>query len=1340
MNNALAYIGGLFVLILATLFAGPLLIDWNGYRGVFEEEASKVLGRDVRVSGDVNVRLLPSPYVRFEQVRIADTTGATGEPFVRADSFTMRLSGPPLLRGVLEARDVEFEKPVLSLAIGEDGRGNWQDLRLVAGGLPFVPRDVTLQSVRIKDGAISLFRPKVGLAARIANIEGELSADSLAGPFRFQGTAAWGGIERAVRFATGAVDGDGRFQVKATTETLSKDYAVQLDGVVSSLKGDPGITGKIVGHQAITAVGGKDDAVADAAANTGTGAGTDANAASVLEFRSDLRGDLAAFDFDKIELSLANATVPQMMTGTARIDWTGRPKSTITLAAKWFDIDRLVGAGKGGAPFSRLKSAAMSALAALSGETDAEARIDLDQVRLGGESAGGLRIDAERRDGVVRIREFRAGLPGGSRVGLSGVISQHRESPLFEGEGFIHGTSLSRLRAWAAKSGADIDILATGPFSVEGQVLISNTRFELTDASATIANQPMTGDVKIIDEDRYRAEITLESAQLPPGVLFPNTLAALDAEIRTALGLTTVQAKANAPGQNTDNRVATADGAAKQETLMPNTRGSNMDINLRLLAGKLHYGDRTLTNVDTTINLEDGNIHIPAVRATTASGLTLSAEGHLHGSDVGKAGGTTGFLAFDADAPQKAALEELTALFGLYQTIGESRIASWHNARMAGSVRFGARAPGTADLSLDGLLGPARVTASAEFDSGLAAWRTAPTRIRVSADGASLQRFLAGLGHGGALPTDVARPGADAEAARIQFAAAGVLGEDTRIKGLIESDPLTLGFEGAAAWPEGQPMVLTGQTHIDSDNARHVFALAGVDAPSGLTGTAVNGDIALARAKDGWRFAAPRLTIGASTVDLKGAIDQQADGTAKLDASAKVDRVWLASLLAAIRDQATESTTADGNGALWPDDGLAPKLFGTGTARVALSFDSFEIEPGLVTGKGDATITAAAGQIALESVSAEALGGRATGKLALVAVPGGTEMSIDVALKNAQAAKLSPRADGRIDLALAAKGRGATLQSAVRLSDGKGTLTLHQVVAPQPTVEAVSDVIADVLSDAIPNKFDLLVAALSEQISHNAPTPFNSALAITVHDGAAKLAPIALASPLGSVTVENRLDLVSLKLDSAWRVAVIPRLYQPDEVPDGWQPTQYNGALPPLVVRYSGPVSKIGRVDAVLDANALHRDLIILQTERSAQELARLRLLDEQRGAEEAARIEALRREAEEKRKAAIEAQRVAEEEARERARAAAAGEQLPPILPESYNSDGGSTSSISDPQAQKQTPGQAGATPPPPTNSVEAAPEVQRRPQPSPPPRPRVRAERRTTTDEIMRSLGGFP
>ncbi len=59
MSNGLLYIAGLISLALAALFAVPNFVDWNGYRGVFEEEATRILGREVRVGGDVNVRFLP---------------------------------------------------------------------------------------------------------------------------------------------------------------------------------------------------------------------------------------------------------------------------------------------------------------------------------------------------------------------------------------------------------------------------------------------------------------------------------------------------------------------------------------------------------------------------------------------------------------------------------------------------------------------------------------------------------------------------------------------------------------------------------------------------------------------------------------------------------------------------------------------------------------------------------------------------------------------------------------------------------------------------------------------------------------------------------------------------------------------------------------------------------------------------------------------------------------------------------------------------------------------------------------------------------------------------------
>src|SRR5688572_30456735 len=154
MNNALLYLGGILITALAVLFAVPRFVDWNSYRGIFEEEATRILGREVRVGGDVNLRLLPAPFVSFEKLRIADIGDDGGNSIIRAESFTMWLSVPPLLRGVLEAHKVELRRPVINLAINADGNGNWRTLAVTPGTIPFAPKEVALQSVAVQDGAV----------------------------------------------------------------------------------------------------------------------------------------------------------------------------------------------------------------------------------------------------------------------------------------------------------------------------------------------------------------------------------------------------------------------------------------------------------------------------------------------------------------------------------------------------------------------------------------------------------------------------------------------------------------------------------------------------------------------------------------------------------------------------------------------------------------------------------------------------------------------------------------------------------------------------------------------------------------------------------------------------------------------------------------------------------------------------------------------------------------------------------------------------------------------------------------------------------------------------------
>ncbi|MEQ1649751.1 MAG: AsmA family protein, partial [Hyphomicrobiaceae bacterium] len=126
MNNFLAALGALLVVVLGAMFAVPHFVDWNQYRGVIEEETSRVLGRDFRIGGDMRLRLLPTPSFRIEQVRIADPQSASGLPLFKADTVSARLAISPLLRGALEATEIELMKPVVRLVLDQRGGGTWQ--------------------------------------------------------------------------------------------------------------------------------------------------------------------------------------------------------------------------------------------------------------------------------------------------------------------------------------------------------------------------------------------------------------------------------------------------------------------------------------------------------------------------------------------------------------------------------------------------------------------------------------------------------------------------------------------------------------------------------------------------------------------------------------------------------------------------------------------------------------------------------------------------------------------------------------------------------------------------------------------------------------------------------------------------------------------------------------------------------------------------------------------------------------------------------------------------------------------------------------------------------------
>ena len=60
-------------LIVTALFAAliaPYFIDWKQFTNEFERRASDFLGQPVKVGGEPSLRLLPLPFVSFEDLKV----------------------------------------------------------------------------------------------------------------------------------------------------------------------------------------------------------------------------------------------------------------------------------------------------------------------------------------------------------------------------------------------------------------------------------------------------------------------------------------------------------------------------------------------------------------------------------------------------------------------------------------------------------------------------------------------------------------------------------------------------------------------------------------------------------------------------------------------------------------------------------------------------------------------------------------------------------------------------------------------------------------------------------------------------------------------------------------------------------------------------------------------------------------------------------------------------------------------------------------------------------------------------------------------------------------------
>lgn len=1220
MNSLLLWIGGLLVAVLALLFGAPYVIDWNAYRGVFEEEATRVLGRDVRVGGTVNLRLLPSPYVRFEKVRISDAGAALGEPFFRAEAFTLWLSPTPLLKGAIEASEIDLDKPVLRLAVDQNGMGNWQAIKIAPGALPFMPSDVVLQQVRIRDGEVSLRTPGVAEPLALSGIDGELAASSLEGPYRFRGMLDWQGTRRELRIGTSQREADGKVRYKASVRSPDNGNVYAVDGTLSELSPRAHNTGTLTARLPLTTVfGGLMPREARSRPQRG---------AESIDLTAVIDSDLEGARLSNLGFAFEHDGKPQLVNGELIANWRNGLRVETRLASRWLDLDQIVGpeAGRKASPMDTVRRLIGQASLLLPRDGTSLVTFDVDQVNLGGEALSGVKLALARAGGLTSIGEFKAALPGGARGELRGTLGTSTPagtgpsvppsaaapadtvSDTFEGEVLLRGSGYQRFATWAGADGLfaastdkDTKDRPDAPFSISSRlrlepdgVAVSNARIEIGESQILASADWRWGASP-------RLEISVEGQKIDIAPIAPGSLDM------------TSPAPADAAPVDPAPRFAETGSVplmriAERTAAIERAVGS---LRVALKAQQLADGHTTLRDVDADLIVKGGTLTVTSAAATSPAGARVELQGELSGLQTKPAGTLRGWTSANGREAMASLLEALPAG-------ARGAVRPWLGD--AGRTEFGftlvlgGAQPDLVTLNANGTIDGSRAVVALKLDGGLAQWREAPFNLSLDVDGAEAARplwLLAGRNPGEAAPAAMPQ----GLALRVRAAGGSVRSIITSAR-IEAGSAASLDYDGDAAVTADGSLELTGAVRIAAPAAGDLLALAGASRRLPGAGHSINGVVDFERKAGATTFLARGLDVGGSRVGGRIAMTRRGERT-RLDGQLTTDRLSIPGLIAMMLDgsakPAAEETAAD-PGSPWPDSGFAQGLVGNVEGQITISAASAVLTPELGLAQAEARIAFGPNRIELQGLTGAAAGGRFTARGTIEAAQSGASVSLEARMTGGQLAQLAPggsgalAASGEANVSVAMTARGLTPREIMATAVGKGEIEIRNGRVPGIAAEIVDKAALAAIEGSEPIERAQLERMILSERARSQALIGNVKLPVEIGDGALKIGALEISQPDATLRNSTTVDLALLRADSEWQI--VSRRPLPGA---GRSAVAKREPLPALVLVWTGPLGSIARTEPRLSIDRLERELSIRRLERDAERLEEVRRQDEER-------------------------------------------------------------------------------------------------------------------------------
>jgi uncharacterized protein involved in outer membrane biogenesis len=454
------------ILALVAALAGPLLIDWGGYRSIFEAEASHLIGVDMRVTGAIEARLLPAPRLVLHDIELGGSDDKVG---ARALSIEFALG--PLMRGQWHASELQLSGAKLRLGLDAAGHVHAPNVPI-----NFSPDSLSIDRLGIDDANITLTDTRSGAKIVIDKLWFNGEARSLLGPFSGEGAATLKDELYPFRVSTGRADEDGAIKLHLNVDPVTRPLSIEADGLLAVSGGAPTFDGTL-----------------NLARPVGIAS---ARAASVMQpwrINGKLKVTAESALMPLVEFQYGSEEQGFKLTGTVDFKFGKTPRFEGVLSGRQIDVDRALVAETGQSqPATVLRNLAALAGAAFRPSIPVQLGVGIDRITLGGNTVENLRGDiSTRADGWSLDRfEFRA--PGFTQVRLSGELATDTAGATFKGPAEIEAGDPKAFAAWI-EGGAAPGQSELRPLRLRGDVAFSADRFSIERLSAEFERKTVTG-------------------------------------------------------------------------------------------------------------------------------------------------------------------------------------------------------------------------------------------------------------------------------------------------------------------------------------------------------------------------------------------------------------------------------------------------------------------------------------------------------------------------------------------------------------------------------------------------------------------------------------------------------------------------------------------------------------------------------------------------------------------------------------------------------------------------------------------------------------------------------